>query len=116
MARSGAPLALKQVSSLILQVCCTYQVDTMCMYHVVFSYKFGSCHTGSMGAGINGPKGGRAPCDLPIHNGMGKDYHCMQTIPTTHPHHTAAPTNVIVDLGDDTEDSEYKDFDDKLDV
>ncbi len=67
-------------------------------------------------APINGPKGGRAPCDLPIHNGMGKDYHCMQTIPTTHPHHTAAPTNVIVDLGDDTEDSEYKDFDDKLDV
>jgi len=37
-------------------------------------------------------------------------------IPTTHPHHTAAPADVIVDLGDDTEDSEYKDFGDKLDV
>jgi len=37
-------------------------------------------------------------------------------IPTTHPHHTAAPADVIVDLGDDTEDSEYEDFDDELDV
>ena len=34
----------------------------------------------------------------------------------THPHHTAAPTNLIVDLGDDSEDSEYEDFDDELDV
>jgi hypothetical protein len=37
-------------------------------------------------------------------------------IPTTHPHCTAAPTDVIVDLGDDFEDSEYKDFDDEPDV
>ena len=81
-----------------------------------FLLQFGSCHTESMGAGINGPKGGRAPCNLPICNGMGKDYHCTQTIPTTHPHHTAAPTNVIFDLGDGTEDSEYKEFDDELDV
>jgi hypothetical protein len=37
-------------------------------------------------------------------------------IPTTRPHRTAAPTDVIVDLGDDFEDSEYEDFDDEPDV
>ena len=31
-------------------------------------------------------------------------------------HHTAAPTNVIVDLGDSPEDYEYEDSDDKLDI
>ena len=34
----------------------------------------------------------------------------------THSHHTAAPANLIVDLGDDSEDSKYEDSDDELDV
>ena len=37
-------------------------------------------------------------------------------IRTTRPHHTATPHDLIVDLGDDIEDSEYEDFDDELDV
>ena len=37
-------------------------------------------------------------------------------VPTTYPHPTAASANVIVDLGDGTEDSEYEDFEDELNV
>ena len=37
-------------------------------------------------------------------------------VPTTHPHRTAAPADVIVDLGGGTEDSEYEDFEDELDI
>ena len=33
-------------------------------------------------------------------------------IPTTHTHHTATPANLIVDLDDDPEDSEYEYFED----
>ncbi len=86
------------------------------LYSIWSLISLGAVIQGPLGAGINRPKDGGAPCDLTICNAMGKDYHCMQTIPTTHTHHTAAPTNVIVDLGDDTEDSEYKDVDDELDV
>ena len=37
-------------------------------------------------------------------------------LPTTHPHCTAAPADVIVDLGDGTGDSEYEDFENNHDV
>ena len=37
-------------------------------------------------------------------------------MPTTCPHHTAALPDVIVDLDDDSDDSEYQDLDDELDA
>ena len=33
-------------------------------------------------------------------------------IPTTHTHHTATPVNLITDLDNDPDDSEYEDFED----
>ncbi len=61
----------------------------------------------------------------PAHPTQGKNAKQLQSmslnspppsIPTTLPHCAAAPADVIVDLGDDTEDSEYEDLDDELDV
>ena len=37
-------------------------------------------------------------------------------IPITHPHHTVVLADVIVDVDDGPEDSEYKDFEDELDI
>jgi len=38
------------------------------------------------------------------------------SIPTTHACRTAAPADVIVDLSDGLEDSEYEDFEDEFNV
>ena len=53
-----------------------------------FSYRFRSHDTGSIGAGVNGPKakGGWAPCNSPISDGMGKDYNCTQKRDFHSPH------------------------------
>lgn len=40
----------------------------------------------------------------------------LPSVPPTHPCHTVAHGNLIVDLGDGPEDSEYEDFEDEPDV
>ena len=61
----------------------------------------------------------------PAHPMQGRKARQLQPMPLdsphppiliTHPHRTAAPADLSVDLGDDSEDSEYEDFDDELDV
>ena len=74
---TGLPKAGKRsYTACSLYISGRYNVYVACR----FPYKFRSHHTGSMGAGMNGPKGGGAPCNLPISNGTGtgKERDCTQ--------------------------------------